>query len=213
MQRQVPKPYLQVGGCSILEHTLSRFLPLEGLHQVIISTSGEYLSDAGALLDAVLPEQVLGHCVTGGKNRQQSIYNALREVKGTDLVLVHDAVRPFVELSHVQECCREASEMGAAILGIPAKDTIKKVDERQFIRQTPNRERLWQTQTPQVFQKALIVEAYERAVKEQFIGTDDASLVERLGKPVKMVRGKQTNFKITFPLDLKLAKLLIGESG
>ncbi len=126
-----------------------------------------------------------------------------------DLVLVHDAVRPFVKLVHVEACCRAACETGAALLGIPAKDTMKRVDDRRIVRETPRRSSMWQAQTPQVFRKTLLVKAYERAAKDQFTGTDDASLVERLGEAVKMVEGDRMNMKLTYPLDLQLAELII----
>jgi len=100
-------------------------------------------------------------------------------------------------------------ETGASVLGVPAKDTIKQIDKDRIILKTPSRSFLWQAQTPQVFKKEIMQEAYQRAFEENFIGTDDASLVERLGYPVKMVEGDRSNFKITYPLDLKLAKLLL----
>lgn len=209
MQKETPKPYLQLSGRTILEHTIRRFLPLDGLRQVIIATSEEYLETAERILDSMLPQNIMRKCLIGGSERQDSIFNALSEVSDVELVIVHDAVRPFVCLEHIKNCCKTANEFGGAVLGIPAKDTIKKVDERQTILETPSRKFLWQTQTPQVFRKELILEAYQKAREDDFTGTDDASLVERLGTPVKMVKGDQSNFKITYPLDLELAELLI----
>jgi 2-C-methyl-D-erythritol 4-phosphate cytidylyltransferase len=130
-------------------------------------------------------------------------------VEGDNLVIVHDAVRPFVKLAHVKNCCEAAVKVGAAVLGVPAKDTIKRLDNDDLIVDTPSRKYLWQAQTPQVFKKEVLQEAYQKALEDNFIGTDDASLVERLGYPVKMVEGDRSNFKITYPLDLKLAKLLL----
>jgi 2-C-methyl-D-erythritol 4-phosphate cytidylyltransferase len=135
----------------------------------------------------------------------------LNELLDVDLAIIHDAVRPFIKLNHIEDCCNSASQMGAAIAGIPVKNTIKEVDDEYFIRQTPDRKVLWQAQTPQVFKKQLILQAYQKAAEENFIGTDDASLVERLGQKVKIIEGDQSNFKITYPMDLKLARLLIEE--
>lgn len=211
MQKETPKPYLQLAGSCILEHTIRRFTALEGLEHVVIATSQPYLAEARQIIQEVLPDSIAGRCVTGGESRQHSIYNALRQISNVDLVLVHDAVRPFVQLEHIKKCCRTAWKVGGAVLGIPAKDTIKKVDNRQVIQETPDREYLWQSQTPQVFQLPLLLKAYERALEDKFVGTDDASLVERVGARVQMVEGDQSNFKITYPLDLKLAKLLMEE--
>lgn len=210
MQKETPKPYLQLSGRTILEHTIRRFLPLEGLRQVLVATSEHYLETAESILHNLLPEEILGQCLVGGRERQHSIYNALGELSEVDLVMVHDAVRPFVSVEQIAACCRAASEVGGAVLGVPAKDTIKRVDDQQIIRETPSRDYLWQTQTPQVFRKQLILRAYEKARDDRFTGTDDSSLVERLGAKVKMVEGDRSNFKITYPLDLKLAKLIIN---
>ncbi len=209
MQKEIPKPYLQISGRTILEHTIRRFLPLEGLRQIIIATSEEYLDTAEEILDGFVPEEISFQCLAGGQERQHSIYNALDKTSDTDLTLIHDAVRPFVKLNHIEVCCRTASEVGAAVLGVPAKDTIKRIDEEQLIMETPDRKSLWQAQTPQVFRTELIIEAYDKALQDDFIGTDDASLVERLNQKVRIVRGEQSNFKITYPLDLELAELLI----
>nr|WP_286670533.1 2-C-methyl-D-erythritol 4-phosphate cytidylyltransferase [Fodinibius salsisoli] len=210
MQKETPKPYLKIGGVSILEQTLRPFVLLSGLRQVVVATSDEYLGVAQQILESIFPEKVETCVISGGEERQHSIYNALQELTSVDLVLVHDAVRPFVAKQHIEECCRVADQFGAAVLGVPAKDTIKRVDDQQFVQETPNRAFLWQTQTPQIFRKELLEEAYEDAIRHDFIGTDDASLVERLGKPVKMVKGSQSNFKITYPMDLELAKLRIN---
>lgn len=204
-----PKPYVQLRGQAILERTIRRFLSLRALQQVLVATSSEFVGVARQLLGAILPESIEGCVVEGGRERQHSIYNALRMSADVDLVLVHDAVRPFVQPDRIEACCRAAAETGSAILGIPAKDTIKRIDEHQLILETPPRSAMWQAQTPQVFRKKILAEAYEQAVEDGFTGTDDASLVERLGHPVKMVRGSRMNIKITYPYDLELANILI----
>lgn len=209
MDREIPKPYLQLSGRTILEHTLRQFLPLDGLRQVVIATPEDYLETAEDVLRKILPDAINGKCLIGGKERQDSIFKALCQVAEVDLVIVHDAVRPFVKPSNIENCCKAASDIGAAVLGVPVKDTIKQVNDRQLIVETPSRNVLWQAQTPQVFQRELIVDGYEKAQTDNFTGTDDASLVERLGQKVKMVRGNSSNFKITYPLDLELAQLLI----
>lgn len=209
MNRAIPKPYLQLSGRTILEHTLRQFLPLDGLQQVVVATPEDYLETAEDILRKTLPGTINGKCLVGGRERQDSIYKALTQVAEVDLVIVHDAVRPFVKLSHIENCCKAASDIGAAVLGVPANDTIKRVDDRQLIVETPNRKVLWQAQTPQVFRRELILRGYEKARTDNFAGTDDASLVERLDQEVKIVHGDRSNFKITYPLDLELAQLLI----
>lgn len=210
LNRETPKPFLEISGKTILEHTILRFLGLESLGQVVVATSPLYLNKAEEILNNVLPEHILFHVIEGGAERQHSIFNTLKFVDDGNLAIVHDAVRPFVELQHIENCCKAAMQTGASVLGVPAKDTIKKIDKDQMILDTPSRSFLWQAQTPQVFKKEILQEAYQKAFEENFIGTDDASLVERLGHPVKMVEGDRSNFKITYPLDLKLAKLLLS---
>lgn len=209
LNKETPKPYLEISGKTILEHTLMRFLGLANLSQVIVATSLRYIKKAEQILGEVLDDDTSFRVIEGGEERQHSIFNTLKYTDENNLVIVHDAVRPFVKLEHIESCCEAAMETGASVLGVPAKDTIKKLDDDNLIMDTPSRKFLWQAQTPQVFKKEILLEAYQKAFEENFIGTDDASLVERLGYPVKMVEGDRSNFKITYPLDLKLAKLLL----
>lgn len=209
LNRETPKPYISIAGRSILEHTLSRFVQLDLLHSVIVATAPGFVSQAEALLRHMLPDHLSYTVISGGQERQHSIFNALKHVSETDLVIVHDAVRPFVKPSHIRECCEAALETGASVLGVPAKDTIKQLDDEYRIQRTPARKYLWQAQTPQVFRKEIITHAYEKAFEDHFIGTDDASLVGRLGETVVMVEGERSNFKITYPMDLELARLLL----
>lgn len=212
MQKEIPKPYLKLKGRTILERTITAFLPLGSLQQILVATSEDFLDRSRQILGSVLPDQIAGQAVIGGTERQHSIHRALHRTADVDLVVVHDAVRPFVKLKHIEACCRAAAETGAALVGIPARDTIKRLDERHFVRETPPRSLMWQAQTPQVFRKALLTKAYRQAEENQFTGTDDASLVERLGETVKMVEGDRTNIKLTYPVDLELAKLIIDQT-
>ena len=209
MERRQPKPFIKLGNKTILEHTLRRFLGITGLSQIVISTSASFIEDVEQILAQCIGGKINWQCVEGGAERQHSIHNALKVIDDVDLVLVHDAVRPFIKIPHINECCNIAEEMGAAVIGIPVKDTIKKIDRKGFVTATPRRKTLWQIQTPQVFKTALLKKAYQKAGREGFIGTDDASLVEWLGKPVKVVKGSVNNIKITYPQDLKWAELLI----
>ena len=213
MQRKRAKPFIKLDGKTILEYTLRRFFSLDGLKQVIVSSSSDYLEEAETILEKCIPSGVNYTCVEGGSERQHSIYNALGIIKNAELVIVHDAVRPFVSPSHIAECCNEAESMGAAVLGIPCKDTIKRINNDQIVEETPDRKYLWQVQTPQVFKLSLLKKAYSLAAEKDFVGTDDASLVEWMGKPVKMVKGSPRNIKLTYPHDLEVARLQFKRRG
>jgi len=212
MQRETAKPFIKLHNRPILAHTLSSFLPLDGLTHVLVATSVDYMEEARHILRNQLGDRISWECVLGGDERQQSVFKALMKVSEIDLTLVHDAVRPFVTLQQIQRCCMEAEETGAAILGIPSKDTLKKVDAHQMVQETPERKFMWQVQTPQVFRTELLKKAHASAADQDYIGTDDASLVERLGEPVKIVRGSSRNIKITFPQDLKWADFLLKQN-
>jgi len=213
MQRERAKPFIELGSQPILAHTIQRFLSLAGLSQILIAAAAEYIQECSDILQEVVGNSISWQCVEGGAERQDSINNALQHVADVDLVLVHDAVRPFVNADLIEACCRQAERTGAAIPGIPSKDTLKKIDDDRLVQQTPDRKYMWQVQTPQVFKKEILVKAYARAAQEKYVGTDDASLVEWLGKPVKMVKSDTRNIKITYPQDLKLANLLLNDKA
>lgn len=207
----LPKPFQVVAGKTILEHTVSRFLPLKGLKQIILAVSGQYLEQVEELFHN-LHGEVLIQVTEGGNERQKSVGRALKLVgSNCRLVAIHDAVRPFVSPKHIRTCLSRADKAGAAVLGLPIRDTIKKVDSEGRILDTPDRSMIWAAQTPQVFQRDIILEAYRNAETEGWVATDDASLVERLKKPVWMVHGSDENFKITWPHDLKLARYLLSK--
>jgi 2-C-methyl-D-erythritol 4-phosphate cytidylyltransferase len=152
--------------------------------------------------------------VEGGEHRQQSVANALAHIKAAagDVVLVHDAVRPFIDDEIIANVVQEVEKHGAAIAGLPAVDTIKQVEraaEGAIITATIPRERVVQAQTPQGFRYELIKRAFDSAAADGFIGTDEASLVERLGESVWVVMGSPRNIKITTPADLELAEFLM----
>jgi 2-C-methyl-D-erythritol 4-phosphate cytidylyltransferase len=147
--------------------------------------------------------------VGGGKERQHSVYNGLRAVKNSDIVLIHDGARPFVTIEQIHELVNEAKEHGAAIPAVRVKDTVKKVCD-QFVEETVERSGLWAVQTPQAFHVSLVLRAHEQAQKDGYIGTDDASLVERIGGKVKIVEGDYRNIKLTTPDDLLFAEVILS---
>ena len=209
---KTPKPFLKVGGSAILQHTILRFLEVADLLQVIVATSEQSIPDVKEIFSNI--SQAAGSVellvVEGAEERQLSIANTLSLISDqAELVAIHDAVRPFVKAAHIRHCCEAAKNSGGAVLGVPAKDTIKRVNADSIIIETPNRKDLWQAQTPQVFRKELLLSAYEEAARDKFIGTDDASLVERIGGKVQMVEGERENLKITYPVDLEIAELIL----
>ncbi|MEX0720076.1 MAG: 2-C-methyl-D-erythritol 4-phosphate cytidylyltransferase [Balneolaceae bacterium] len=207
-----PKPFIKIGDKTILEHTISKFTAVPGLIQVIVATSVDSIPIVEEIFKSFLSIPVQFLAVEGADERQFSIQNALENIRDeADLVAVHDAVRPFVNSLQIKTCCEAAGKYGGAVLGVPAKDTIKKVKADRLIESTPDRSCLWQAQTPQIFKKELLQKAYKAAMKTNFIGTDDAALVERIGGVIQMVEGERENLKITYPIDLKVAELILGE--
>jgi 2-C-methyl-D-erythritol 4-phosphate cytidylyltransferase len=148
--------------------------------------------------------------VPGGKERQDSIYNALKTVTTEGIILVHDGARPFIRKKHIHQLIETAEQTGAAIIGVPAKDTMKTV-RNNLVADTVERSSLWAVQTPQAFRIPILIKAYEQAEKEKFIGTDDSSLVERIGHPVAMVEGDYDNIKLTTPEDLYFAEAILNK--
>jgi 2-C-methyl-D-erythritol 4-phosphate cytidylyltransferase len=149
--------------------------------------------------------------VPGGKERQDSIYHALQEVDGNGMILVHDAARPFIKQDQIHLLVETAKKTGAAIIGVPAKDTMKKVLDG-VVQETVERSSLWIVQTPQAFRFSLLLEAYQKAEEDHFIGTDDASLIERQGISVTMVEGDYDNIKLTTPEDLFFAEAILRKN-
>jgi len=147
--------------------------------------------------------------IEGGKERQDSVFNAINSISQCDYVLIHDGARPFISVSLVEKIIKEGIEKKAVITAVPVKDTIKLVGSDKRVESTLPREKLWQIQTPQFFEFSIIKTAHENAKKDNFYGTDDAVLVERLGIPVYIIEGEQWNIKITTKEDLELAKCII----
>jgi 2-C-methyl-D-erythritol 4-phosphate cytidylyltransferase len=149
--------------------------------------------------------------IPGGKERQDSVRAGIEALDGdAEIVIIHDAVRPFITSALIENCVRAAAAEGAATVGVPVKDTVKEVGPDGRILRTCDRSLLWFTQTPQVFRRDIIENAHRAAVRDGFRGTDDTSLVERLGIAVRMIRGDYGNIKITTPEDLILAEALLA---
>ncbi len=203
------KQFLEIQQKPILYYTLKKFEQSSAIDDIVVVAPAESI----ALVEHEIVEKYhfkkIKSVVPGGKTRQESIWRGLQAVPPeASLVAIHDAVRPFVSEEQISRVIKEAEKSGAAILAVPVKDTVK-IAEQGYIKTTPDRRNLWLAQTPQVFRKDLIIRAFQTAEKDNFIGTDDASLVERLGVNVRLVEGSYINIKITTPLDLEIAKLII----
>lgn len=201
------KQFMLLSGSPILIHTIRKFVSSPLVTEIVVALREEDLAWAGELFKSQgLNEAV--RTVAGGESRQQSVENALASISDdTDLVAVHDAVRPFIERDVIEKVIHEAGETGAAIVGIVPVDTVKQV-HRNKVRATLPRERLILTQTPQVFRLDLLRKAFEKAREDLFVGTDESSLVERLEQvEVSVVLGTDRNIKITKPSDMDLARL------
>lgn len=205
------KQFMLLEGSPILLHTIRKFVDTPEVAEIVVALRAEDIGWVGDLLAAErFPKPV--RLVEGGDSRQESVEHALATLgPGTDLVAVHDAVRPFIESPVLEKVFAEAAETGAAIVGIVPVDTVKQV-HRNKIRQTIPRERLVMAQTPQVFRFELLKEAFAKAREDNFTGTDESSLVERLDQvEVSVVMGSDRNIKITKPSDMDLARLFLAE--
>ncbi|MCI0419051.1 MAG: 2-C-methyl-D-erythritol 4-phosphate cytidylyltransferase [Acidobacteria bacterium] len=210
MRSTSPKQFLSLAGVPILVHTLRKFARCQSVSMAIVPMRKSDISSFEPVLDK---EGLLGFArlVPGGVHRQDSVYSGFQEVDPqTDIVVVHDAVRPFVELESIDKVIAEAHSSGSAILAIPCTDTVKQIEKTQVVATLP-RDKIVLVQTPQAFRYSLLKEGLERAQVENFYATDESCLVERLGYPVTVLRGSEANMKITKPADLPLAELLIRQ--
>lgn len=207
----LPKQFseLEPGAGSILENTLIRLLESGFLDELVLVSAEEFILKTEQILSlakerAGAPGDIPSAVFAGGRERQDSVALGLqamlsnRELGDFDLLIIHDAVRPYVDRELVERCLEAALINGAAIAAVPVKDTIRQNSI------TLNRDGLYRVQTPQIFRKDLIIEAYNKAYSDGFYGTDDASLVERLGKPVAIAEGSYANIKITTPEDVRM---------
>lgn len=211
MGSKMNKQFLAVGGKPILAHTIEKFESSRLIDEIIIVSKEEEIEYCRKEIVRKYKFNKVTNIIRGGQERQDSVYNGILALnEKADIVLIHDGARPFVKKENIEDGIKATIEHGACVIGVPVKDTIKVV-EKENINHTPPRVNLWAAQTPQCFYKELIIKAYEKARGDGYLGTDDSSLVERLGHDVKMVMGSYENIKITTPEDLVLAESLFKE--
>ena len=210
MLHSVPKHFIRLEDKPVLAHTLDVFERCPDVNQVlVVSRSGEENYCLKEVVEKYGYKKVL-KIVIGGDRRQDSVYNGIKELdEDTDIVLVHDGVRPFVSQNTLSEAIKLAIFADGVVTAVPVKDTIKYVGDDGIIRATPDRSSLWHAQTPQVFKRRILEEAYVRAYNDKYTGTDDSALVERLGYKVKIVEGTVDNIKITTKEDLLFAEVIL----
>ena len=203
--RAMPKQFLALGGVPVLVATVRHFVRHPAVRAIVVAAPEAHVSRARRLLGPLGRRRPLA-VVAGGPTRQASVGLALQAVPAeVELVMVHDAVRPFITRGLVDAVLAAARAHGAAICALPIAETVKRVSG-EFVVATENRAGLWAVQTPQAYRAALLREAHEKAHRDGFVGTDDAMLVERLGHQVCVVQGRETNVKITTPADLRRAR-------
>ena len=204
------KVLLELSGVPILLRTLRRFSAVPAVAELIVVVAKDEIAFVEGMLEKA--QGLKPWCVVqGGAERQYSIANGMAHLAANaDIVLVHDAARPLVSLAAIEAVIFAAREKGAAIAAVHAKNTIKVVGEDGRVEATPARASLWEVQTPQGFRREILQRAYEKAAQDGFLGTDDASLVERIGEAVFVVESDYGNLKITTPEDLWMAEALLA---
>lgn len=205
-----PKAFISLGALPILAHTLQKFEACPQVDEVIplvppgegVAWTQEIVSRGGL--------KKISQIVPGGAERQESVYVGLKAVREKpEAVIIHDGVRPFISPDLIHRALSEVRRFQAVAVALPASETIKQVARENMVLRTLDRRQLWMVQTPQSFDYKLILRAHEEARRDGFVGTDDASLVERLEIPVRIIEGSRFNFKITSPEDLLFAEALL----
>jgi 2-C-methyl-D-erythritol 4-phosphate cytidylyltransferase len=210
MKADRPKQLLTLDETPILIYTIRKFDSCRVIDRILVAAPQESVEEIRKLIVGAGFSKPIA-VVQGGARRQDSVAVAMQHLAAdTTIVAVHDAVRPFVLVNEIEAAVDEAQKTGAAVLAIPIVDTVKQI-RKELIDSTLTREHLVLAQTPQVFRIEVLREAFERAKRDDYYGTDESSLVERLGYPVAVVRGSERNIKITRPGDLALARFLLQQ--
>jgi 2-C-methyl-D-erythritol 4-phosphate cytidylyltransferase len=210
MGSDIKKPYLKIGSKPILAHTLQVFEKSFLVDDIFVVVSDEDIEQCKDEVINPYNFHKVADVLAGGKTRQASVFNGIQRTSDdTDIIIVHDGVRPFITEKIIEASVESAYQWGAAVVAVPVKDTIKVADNDNFVSSTPERSHLWAIQTPQVFRREILIKAHLYAQERNIDATDDAALVEELGYKVKLVMGSYRNIKITTPEDLVIAKAFI----
>jgi len=213
MGGDVLKQYMCIGEIPILARTLMGFQNSRHIDSIIIVTGKNDITFCKKEIVEKFDIKKVSHIIEGGKERQESVFKGLKILNNdTDIVLIHDGVRPFIKENYIEKIIKDTLKFGSCILGVKVKDTIKICDEKDIIQSTPERKYLWIAQTPQAFKYNIIMSAHKKAFEDGFIGTDDSMLVERIGHKVKITEGDYDNIKITTSEDLFFGKAIIEKN-
>ncbi|MDO4177106.1 MAG: 2-C-methyl-D-erythritol 2,4-cyclodiphosphate synthase [Bacillota bacterium] len=203
----VPKQYIKIGGEYVIAKTIKAFEDVDEVDYIFVVTNEDYIDLCRSIVKDKDFKKV-DRIVPGGKERQDSVYNALQEINarkpGVSLVLIHDGARPFISEQVIQNVIRETDETGAAVACVAMTNSVRKIGEKGQSSQSVDRADYYSVQTPQGFRKSMLIEAYDKAYDDSYMGTDDASIVERAGYNVKIVDGDYGNIKITRKEDLPM---------
>jgi 2-C-methyl-D-erythritol 4-phosphate cytidylyltransferase len=206
----IPKQYLLLDGIPILVHTLRAFQCSSLIDEILLVVPEKDIPDVRRDVVQQYGFSRVSLVLPGGSERQDSVRNALAHVRDEHgVIVIHDGVRPFVTGDLIERAVAAVKAFGAVTVGVPIRDTVKVVDVAGRVVKTISGEGLWLTQTPQAFRREVILAAYQRATAEGFYGTDDASLVERMGIPVRMIPGDGDNIKVTTLEDLARGKMIL----
>jgi 2-C-methyl-D-erythritol 4-phosphate cytidylyltransferase len=210
MRSKIDKLFIKVGGRELIFYALKTLQDCRLISEIIITSSKKNIPAFKEIAKRYHFKKVK-EVVEGGRERSESVFNGILKVSDSaDTILVHDGARPFVTKELIKKTIDAAKRCGASLSAIPAKPTIKEAKSNSsFVKKTLDRRLLWEAQTPQVFRKDILSEAYRRSAKKLCNFTDDASLVEKINKPVKLVKGDYNNIKITTPDDLITAEAII----
>jgi 2-C-methyl-D-erythritol 4-phosphate cytidylyltransferase len=210
MGKGIPKQFLPLAGFPILVHTLQAFQRSSVIDEVFLVVPEGDIPEVRQEIVVKCHLSKVSVILPGGQERQDSVYNALQHVSDEhEIIVIHDAVRPFISGDLIGRAVAAARAFGAIAVGVPVKDTVEEVTADGWVKKTVAREGLWLTQTPQAFRRQILIAAYKKAAAEGYYGTDDASLVERIEIPVRMIPGESENIKVTTPEDLLLGDLII----
>jgi len=221
LKSNISKQFMNIYDKPILAHSINVFQNSSKIKEIYVAVPKEYMNFCRESIIEKYSFTKVKELVCGGNTRQESVYNTLRKIRpGCRIVSIHDGVRPLVTTSEINMLInslvrlnKKDPRLKGIIMAAPAYETVKKINEKNFIDATISRNQVCFAQTPQTFFFDSILEAHKKAIEDNFVGTDDAGLIERLGWKVKVVLGRHENIKITTPLDLFLAELIISRNN
>lgn len=212
MGSKINKQFIWIEGKPILAHTIEKFEKCRYIDEIIIVSKEEEIEYCRKEIVKKYKFKKVSNIIRGGKERQDSVYNGILALnEKTDIVLTHDGARPFIEIENIEDGIKGVLEFGACVIGVPVTDTIKVVGEDNTVKNKPDRSTIWAAQTPQCFLKDILIEGYEKSIKDRYFATDDSSIVENAGNKVKMIMGNYKNIKITTPEDIIIAESLFKD--